>query len=307
MQPVSPQFLIDFAAILAWAAPLMFATMGETLSERAGVINLSLDGTMLLAAMVGFAVGLHSGSVLLGFLAAALVGVAVSFVLCVVSISLRQSQLAVGFVLTLLCTDLSSFLGNRYVRVPGVVVPHMSIPVLRDIPFLGALLFDHDMLIYASFLLVPAVWWFLFHTRRGLVLRSLGERPEAAFARGVNVNRLRYLYVMLGGALVGIAGAAYSLDIKQGWSHRHIAGMGWIALAIVIFGGWRPWRVALGCYLFGLLQIVSTRSQSMFTSLPTQIFQVAPFVLMIVVLALVSQRKSARGVPAALGKSWQEP
>ncbi len=328
----SPQWVIDLAFVLAITAPLIFATMGETITERAGVINLSLDGTMLLAAMVAFAVGLHSDSVIIGFIAAAGVGMLVAFILCLLSLTLHQSQTAVGFVLTLLCTDLSSFLGNAYVRKSGVLVPHMPIPFLADIPIIGALLFNHDLLIYASFLLIPAVWWFLFHTRAGLVARSLGERPSSAFARGVKVTALRYGYVMLGGALVGIAGAAYSLDLKQGWSHRHIAGMGWIALAIVIFGGWRPWRVAIGCYLFGALVMLASRMQSTLEWLPTQVFQVAPFVLMIGVLALVNgsthpavihwvatlpdgvrlplQRvlnHFAVSAPAALGKPFEKP
>lgn len=299
--------ITDIAAVLAGGAPLIFAAMGETITERAGVINLSLDGTMLLAAMTGFAVALHSGNVLVGIGSAMLVGMLVALVLCVLSLTLNQSQTAVGFVLTLLCTDLSSFLGNPYVRVPGEVVPHLALAPLNNIPIIGPLLFDHDALIYASFLLIPLVWWFLFYTRTGLIVRSLGERPDAAFARGINVTAWRYAYVMIGGALVGLAGAAYSLDLKQGWSHRHIAGMGWIALAIVIFGGWKPWRVAFGCYLFGALQIFATRSQSSISWLPTQVLQVAPFVLMIAVLALVSQRESFREMPAALGKPWAKP
>jgi simple sugar transport system permease protein len=326
------QFLIDLAAVLAGGSPLIFATMGETLNERAGVVNLSLDGTMLLAAMVGFAVGLHTDSVLLGFGAAALVGMLVALVLCITSITLGQSQTAVGFVLTLLCTDLSSFLGNPYVRVPGVSVAPLPIPLLADIPIIGELFFSHDPLIYASFLLIPVVWFFLFHTRAGLVLRALGERPTAVYARGVNVTALRYTYTLIGGALVGIAGVAYSLDLKQGWSHRHIAGLGWIALAIVIFGGWRPWRVALGCYLFGALQTLASRTQGAIPGLPTQIFQVAPFALMILILVVVNvgnnpaianrvaalpaplrhplQRllnRLAVEAPAALGKPFEKP
>lgn len=299
--------VIDIAAVLASAAPLIFATMGEAISERAGVINLSLDGTMLLAAMVGFAVGMHSDSVVAGFAAAALVGMVVALVLCLVSLTLNQSQTAVGFVLALLCTDLSSFLGNAYVRVPGVVVPHMPLPFLKDIPILGIIFFNHDVVIYASFLLVPLVWWVLFHTRVGLIVRALGERPSAVFARGINVRHWQVACVLIGGALVGLAGAVYSLDLKQGWSHRHIAGLGWISLAIVIFGGWKPWRIALGCYLFSALQTFATRSQSIVSWLPTQVFQVAPFVLMIAVLALVARRSTISGVPAALGENWQEP
>jgi general nucleoside transport system permease protein len=326
------QVAIYLAAVLAGAAPLIFATMGETITERAGVVNLSLDGAMLLAAMAGFAVGLNTGSVLAGFVAAALVGVAVALVLCLLSITLNQSQTAVGFVLALLCTELSSFLGNPYVRVQGVAVPPAPVPLLAEIPLIGTLLFRHDLVIYASFLLVPAVWFFLFRTRRGLTLRALGERPAAAYARGADVTRLRYLYVLIGGALVGIAGAAYTLDLRQGWSYRHIAGTGWIALAIVIFGGWRPWRVALGCYLFGALQTLASRAQSTLTDLPTQVFQVAPFALMIFVLALVNGatnpavaawvaglpatarrpiqaviRRLATPAPAALGQPFQRP
>lgn len=282
------QLIIDIAAILAAAAPLIFAAMGETISERAGVVNLSMDGTILLAAMVAFAAALTTNSLVVGFVAAALLGALVALVLCGLSLTLGQSQTAVGFVLTLLCTELSSFLGAGFVRLPGPAVAALPIPLLADIPVLGTLFFRHDLVIYASFVLVPLVAYFLFRTRVGLVLRSLGERPAAAFARGVNVNRQRYFYTMLGGALIGIAGAAYSLDLKQGWSYRHTAGVGWIALAIVIFGGWNPWRVALGCYLFSALQTFAIRSQSAFPDLPTQVFQVAPFALMILVLALVN-------------------
>lgn len=326
------QLLIDLAAVLASAAPLIFATMGETISERAGVVNLSLDGSMLLAALAGFAVAQASGSVLAGVLAAMLVSALVALVLCVLSISLRQSQTAVGFVLALLCTDLSSFLGAPYVNQPGVALAHAPVPYLADLPVLGPLLFSHDPLIYASFALVPAVWWLLFRTRAGLVLRALGERPAAAYARGANVTALRYAYALLGAALVGLAGATYTLDLKQGWSYRHIAGTGWIALAIVIFGGWRPARVALGCYLFSALQTLASRSQGALPELPTQVFQVAPFALMIFVLALVNgasnpavarwaaglpgplrrpaQRLIARlavPAPAALGQPFQQP
>jgi simple sugar transport system permease protein len=285
---MSEQLLIDLAGVLAASAPLVFAALGATLSERAGVINLSLDGTILLAALLAFVVALNTSSLLLGFAVAALIGALIALVLCGLSLSLRQSQTAVGFVLALLCTDLSSFLGNPFVRVPGPAVAQLPIPMLADLPILGPLFFDHDLVIYASFLLVPLVWWFLFQTRSGLVLRAIGEKPAAAYARGSNVVRLRYLYAMIGGALVGIAGAAYSLDLKQGWSYRHTAGFGWIALAIVIFGGWNPWRVVLGCYLFSALQVFAIRSQSIFPALPTQVFQVAPFALMIFVLALVN-------------------
>jgi general nucleoside transport system permease protein len=286
------QLLIDIAAVLAASAPLVIASLGATINERAGVINLSLDGTILLAAMAGFAVALNSQNIVLGFAAAAAVGGLVALVLCLMSLSLGISQTAVGFVLTLLCTDLSSFLGNNYVRLPGPAVGFLPIPLLGDLPIVGSLFFRHDPVIYASFVLIPLVWWYLFRTRAGLTLRALGERPETAFARGVHVNRLRFVYVVLGGILVGLAGAAYTLDLKQGWSYRHTLGTGWIALAIVIFGSWNPWRVALGCYLFGALQTLASRWQSnppeFLPAIPTQVFQIAPFALMILVLAIVN-------------------
>jgi ABC-type uncharacterized transport system permease subunit len=309
VQIAMEQLWIDIAAVLAAAAPLVIAAMGETLSERAGVINLSLDGTMLLAAMTGFAVALTTQNLILGFAAAALVGALVAAVLGVFSLTLGQSQTAVGFVLALLCTDLSSFLGAPFVRLPGPAVPFMPIPGLADLPILGPILFRHDPVIYASFLLVPATAYLLYSTRLGLIVRALGERPAAVYARGIDVTRWRYAMLILGGALVGIAGAAFSLDLKQGWSYRHTFGSGWIVLAIVIFGGWRPLRVALGCYLFATLEIVATRSQSALPEIPTQMIQVAPFVFMILVLALVNLASSptvARWV-ATLPSVWQRP
>ncbi|NTV64264.1 MAG: ABC transporter permease, partial [Oscillochloris sp.] len=162
------QIITDLAAVLAAASPLIFATMGETISERAGVVNLSLDGSMLLAAMTGFAVGVTTGSLLLGFAAAALIGALVALILGGLSLSLGQPQTAVGFVLALLCTDLSSFLGAPFVRLPGPAVPHAPLPGLSAVPLLGPLFFNHDLLIYASFLLVPLIWWFFYRTRAGL-------------------------------------------------------------------------------------------------------------------------------------------
>lgn len=285
---MSDELVRTLASVLSLSAPLIYAGIGETLTEKAGVINLSLDGSILLSAMGGFAAAYVTGSLIVGFVAAALIGAAVAALIAFASITLRQDQVAVGFVLTLLCADLSSFLGNPYVRKPGPSVPHMPIPVLADIPIIGPLFFSQDLVVYGSFLLIIVSWLWTFKTQPGLRMQSVGERPEAAFARGTNVNHLRYLYTTLGGALVGIAGAAYSLDIKLGWSHHLTAGTGWIALAIVIFGGWHPLRVAFGAYLFGGLKALGSVMQRVAPGVPTQIFQAAPFALMIVALLLVS-------------------
>ena len=199
---------------------------------------------------------------------------------------MRLNQVAVGFVLFLLTTELSRFFGDGYVRTPGPTVTHRPIPLLEDIPFVGTVLFDHDLVVYLSIALIFATWWFMFRTRRGMKLQAVGERPEGAHARGIDVNRLRYLYAGLGGALVGIGGAAYSLGAKIGWSENHVVGFGWIALAIVIFGGWHPYRAAFGVYLFGALQITAIKLQPVFPDL-TQVLGILPFPIMIFTLVLV--------------------
>jgi len=284
-------FLIQtLSSIVAASAPVVLASIGETISEKSGVINLSLDGSIALSAMTGFAVAFTTGSVTLGILAAMAVGALVALVVAFASITLRQEQVAVGFVLTMLCLELADFLGNPFVRKPGPSVPHAPIPYLSQVPFLGPILFDHNLIVYLSLLSIVATWWWIYKTQPGLKLQGVGERPESAFARGINVNRLRYVYTVVGGALVGLAGASYSLSIKLGWSHRHTFGIGWIALAIVIFGGWNPWRVAAGSYLFGLLKALGSILQRnpAFSNVPTQIFSSAPFALMIFTLLLLS-------------------
>jgi ABC-type uncharacterized transport system permease subunit len=285
------EFLIQtLSSVVAASVPVVFATIGETISERSGVINLSLDGSIALSAMTGFTVALATGSLMLGCMAAMAVGAVVASIISFASVTLRQDQVAVGFVLTMLGLELADFLGNPFVRTRGPSVPHLPVPYLSDIPILGPIFFDHNVVVYLSLLSILAAWWWIYRTQPGLKLQGVGERPESAFARGVDVARLRYVYSIVGGALVGLAGASYSLSIKLGWSHRHTAGIGWIALAIVIFGGWHPWRVAAGSYLFGLLKALGSILQRYpaFAQVPTQIFSSAPFALMILALLLVS-------------------
>jgi len=282
--------LIGLAGVLAGAAPVLFAAIGETFAERAGVINLSVNGTILLTAMAGFATAVTTGSVILGFLVGAVIGAAVAWVVAFSSIQLKQSQVAVGFVLTMMCRDLAYFLGAPFNGVTGPRVPHMPIPLLENIPILGPLLFRQDMITYASYLLIIVSFVWIFKTRQGLMLQGIGERPAAAFVRGANVNRLRYLYTLLGGALVGLAGPMYSLSVKAGWKGTisGLDGFGWIALAITIFGGWNPLRAAFGAYLFVFLQWLGLVLQPTLPNIPSQVLQVAPFPLMILTLLLVN-------------------
>jgi simple sugar transport system permease protein len=280
--------VLTLASVVAGSAPLVFAGIGETLTEKSGVINLSLDGSILLSAMVGFATAYLTDNVALGFLAASCVGASVALLIAFSSIVLRQDQVAIGLVLTMFCAELANFMGNPYVRKPGPSVPHWAIPVLSDLPIVGPILFNHNVVVYLSMICIVVAWLWAYKTQPGLRLQAVGERPEAAYVRGADVNRTRYLYTAIGGALVGVAGATYSLSVKLGWSHRHTAGFGWIALAIVIFGGWHPVRVAFGAYLFGFLKSLGSIFQTRIPGVPTQVFQVAPFALMILALLLVS-------------------
>jgi simple sugar transport system permease protein len=282
--------IVGLAGTLANAAPVIFAAIGETFTEKAGVINLSVNGTILLSAMAGFAAALATDNLIVGFIAGAVVGALVALIVAFASITLKQSQVAVGFVLTLMCRDLAYFLGNPVMGSSGPLVPHLAIPWLKDIPILGTLFFDQDLIVYSSFLLIGLAFFYIYKTRQGLMLQGIGERPAAAFLRGANVNRLRYLYTMLGGALVGLAGPMYSLSIKAGWKGTisGLDGIGWIALAITIFGGWNPWRVALGAYLFAVLQWLGLVLQPSLPNIPSQVLQVAPFPLMILTLLLVN-------------------
>ncbi len=282
--------LSGLAGILAAAAPIVFAVIGETITERAGITNLSVNGLILLTAMAGFAVGMATGSIWLGMLAGALIGAAVSALIAFSSITLHQSQVAVGFVLALLCRDLAYFLGNPIMGQQGPTVPFTPIPLLEKIPFIGPVFFRHTPLVYASYILIIAAFIWIYKTRHGLMLQGIGERPAAAFVRGANVNKLRYLYTVIGGALVGLAGPMYSLSVKAGWKGTlsGLDGIGWIALSITIFGAWNPLRAAFGAYLFVLLQWLGLVLQPSLPNIPSQVLQVAPFPLMILTLLLVN-------------------
>jgi simple sugar transport system permease protein len=282
--------LIGLAGVLAAAAPIVCATLGETITERSGVINLSVNGTILLSAMGSFAVAVMTDSLWLGFLTGMVIGALVALVVAGFGISLRQSQVAVGFVLTLMCRDLAYFLGNPFMGLSGPRLPSLAIPWLEDLPVVGPLLFQQDALTYLSFILIFVTWAWIFRTRPGLSIISVGERPAAAYVRGLRVNRMRYLYTIIGGALVGLAGPAFSLSVKAGWKGTisGLDGYGWIALAITIFGGWNPIRAAFGAYLFVFLQWLGLALQPSLPGVPSQVLQVAPFPLMIMALLLVN-------------------
>lgn len=282
-------FALTLAAILVAGAPLVLATLGETLTEKAGIINLSLDGSILLSAMAAFAVSSTFDSPWLGVGAGMAMGAAIAGVLGIIGIYLGQSQLAVGFILTLLSRDLAYFLGHNFSRQPGPDLGLWTIPGLGDVPFLGPLFGAQSPVVYLGLAAIFCCWWWMFRTESGMRLRAVGESPRAAFGRGIRVRLVRLYYCLAGGALVGMAGAAYSLAVKPGWGRpQGCEGAGWIALAIVIFGGWHPIRTALGAFFFAGLQVSGIYLQDVFPSIPAPVFQVAPFPMMILTLLAVN-------------------
>jgi simple sugar transport system permease protein len=283
-------FLIGLAGVIASAAPIVIAAVGETITEKSGMLNLSGNGIILLSAMAGFAAAYSSGSLTLGYLVGMLIGALIGFVFAFCTIALNQSQVAVGLVLAFLCRDLSYFLGNDFMGLSAPVIHSTSLPLLNEIPILGPLLFDQTIMVYLSLVSIPAALVWINKTRFGLIVRSVGERPEAAYARGVDVNKVRYFYTIVGSALVGLAGPIYSLGLKPGWkgSMTGLDGIGWIVLAITIFGGWNPLKVALGAYLFEFLRWLGLVFQTNLSGVPSQVLQVAPFPLMILTLVFVN-------------------
>ncbi len=268
-----------FFGILVAGSPLVLASLGETVTERAGVINLSLDGTMLLAAMAAFAAAATTQSAWIGFAAGGLIGAASAAVLVLVGLVLGVPQLAVGFILTLLCRDLAYFLGHPFSRQPGPDLGYWALPGLDPL----------SPVVYLSLAAVFLVWYWMYKTESGLRVRATGESPQAAFSRGINVNRIRILCTLAGGFMAGLAGASYSLAVKLGWGRpQGCEGAGWICLAIVIFGGWKPGRVVLGAYFFAALQVAGIHLQDIFPNLPSPIFQTAPFPIMILTLLLAN-------------------
>lgn len=292
------------AAILTASTPLLFAALGEVVTEKSGVLNLGVEGMMLVGAVCGFAATVASGSVVVGVIAAAAAGAAMAFLFGVLTLSLLTNQVATGLALTLFGVGLSALIGQGFVGIPLPKPPSLAIPLLSDIPVIGPGLFDHDALVYLGLLAVPALAWFLTRSRAGLVLRAVGENHAAAHALGYKVIRIRYLAVLFGGAMSGIGGGYMSLAYTPMWAEGLTAGRGWIALALVVFATWRPERVLVGAWLFGGVTIAQLHVQGLGFAVPSQLLSMLPYIATIVVLVAIS-RDVARirlNAPACLGK-----
>jgi simple sugar transport system permease protein len=288
--------------IITASTPLVIAAIGELVVEKSGVLNLGVEGMMIMGAACGFAAAILTGNTWIGILAAIFAGVALSLVFAFLTLGLAANQVASGLALTIFGLGLSGVIGAPFVGAKREAMPKIDVPVLSDIPVIGKALFEQDVFVYASFALVVGVWWFLTRTRAGLILRACGENHASAHALGYPVLRIRLMAVMFGGACAGLAGAYLSLAYTPFWSPGMTAGRGWIALAIVVFASWLPWRAMAGAYLFGGITILQLHAQGAGVRIPSQLMSALPYLVTIIALVLImSRRGGQQSAPASLG------
>ncbi|EFO30031.1 inner-membrane translocator [Roseibium sp. TrichSKD4] len=292
--------------VITAATPLLIAAVGELVVERSGVLNLGVEGMMIMGAVVGFAVANQTGSGSLGVVAAIVAGMAMSALFGFLVLILVTNQVASGLALTILGLGLSGMIGEAFIGVPGLRLPELYIPVLSEIPFVGPVFFQQDALVYVSFLLVGAVSYMLFKTRAGLILRAVGDNHVSAHALGYSVVRVRFMATLFGGACAGLAGAYMSLAYTPQWVENMTAGRGWIALALVVFASWLPFRVVAGAYLFGAVTVLTFHAQAQGLGIPSQFLSSLPYLATIAVLVLISanRRLTLVNTPACLGKPF---
>lgn len=294
------------AALIVAATPILLAAIGELVVERAGVLNLGVEGMMILGAVVGFAAAVATGDVWIGMLAAAAAGAALAALFALLVLGLLANQVATGLALTLFGLGLSALIGQGYIGVRPPPAARLDLGWLSDLPVAGRLLFAHDALVYLAVALTAGVWAFLRFTRPGLILRAVGESHDAAHALGFGVRRVRAAAIVFGGACAGLGGAHLSLVRVPQWTEGMTAGAGWIALALVVFASWRPWRVLLGAWLFGGIAVLQLNLQAAGVKIPVEYLAMSPYLVTIVVLVIISadRTRAALNAPAALGRPF---
>ena len=298
LSSINPVLLI--ASLMVAATPILLAAIGELVVEKAGVLNLGVEGMMIVGAISGFAIAVETGSPWLGFVGAAIGGALLSLLFVVLTQVALANQVASGLALTLFGLGLSALMGQRYVGVKPPQMGQLDIPLLSDLPVLGPILFSHDLILYLGIAIVATVWGALKYTRAGLILRAVGENHDAAHALGYKVVRIRIMAILFGGACAGLGGAYISLVRVPQWTEGMTAGVGWIALALVVFGSWKPWRVLLGAYLFGGVTVVQLNLQAAGVAIPVEYLAMSPYLITIVVLVILSKDKSS--APGSLGR-----
>ncbi|ASA57496.1 ABC transporter permease [Vibrio gazogenes] len=293
-------------AALKTGTPLLLIALGELVCEKSGVLNLGQEGMMLMGAMAGFAGAYFTGSLGLGLLIAMFAGTMMALLFAILTQTLNTNQVATGLALTIFGTGLSAFLGSQLVGNTIEGFQEIAIPGLSQLPFIGPILFQHDLLVYLSFLIVGLTWWIMHRTRLGLTIRAVGENPHAANALGIHVIRLRYGVIAFGGAMAGLAGAYMSLAYTPMWMENMTAGRGWIALALVVFASWRIGYLMLGAYLFGCSSIMHLVMQGLGIDISPNLLAMIPYLATVIVMVLISSDalRQKLATPMSLGKPF---
>lgn len=292
--------LLLLASLMVAATPILLAAIGELVVERAGVLNLGVEGMMISGSVLGFVAAIGTGNAWIGFGVAAIGGAGMALLFGILTQFFLSNQVATGLALTLFGLGLASLLGQNYLGVKAPAFPDWHIPILGDIPIIGPIVFQHDPMVYVGLGIVAGVWWFLKKTRAGLVLRAVGENHEAAHALGYHVVRTRLLAIMFGGACAGLGGAYLSIVRVPTYADGLTAGAGWIALAIVVFASWKPGRLLLGAYLFGGVTVLQLNLQAAGVAIPVEYLSMSPYIATILVLVIMS----TSGAPGSLGKTF---
>jgi simple sugar transport system permease protein len=292
--------------IITASTPLVIAALGELVTERSGVLNLGVEGMMIMGAVGAVVTSQWTGSAYVGLIGGIVSGALAALLFAFLTLTLVTNQVATGLALTILGLGASGMIGEAYVGTPGLRLLPIPIPGLSLVPYVGNVLFNQDIAFYLSILLVVAVNWFLFRSRAGLKLRAIGDNHGSAHALGIGVIRTRYLAVMFGGACAGLAGAQLSLVYTPQWTENMAGGRGWIALALVVFASWRPWRLLIGGYLFGAVTILQLHAQALGIGIPSQFLSMLPYAATVVVLIIIShnRRLTLINTPASLGKAF---
>jgi len=303
MELLTPAIL----TIITAATPLLFAALGEMVTEKSGVLNLGVEGMMIMGAVMGFLAAHLTGNSVVALAISILAGIFMAAIFSLLVLKFHASQVPTGLALTIFGVGLSSLIGQKLVGVTFEGIPKLHIPLLSDIPFIGPVLFHQDILVYFSFFIAFAIYFFLNHTRAGLILRAVGDSHDAAHAMGYSVIKIRFLAILFGGAMAGLGGAYLSLVYSPMWMEQMTAGRGWIALALVVFATWRAERVLLGAYLYGSISILQLYAQGLGVGIPSQVMSMLPYLATIIVLVFISRDKTKikLNAPASLGKSFQ--
>ena len=290
--------------VILTSVPLIFAASGELIAERSGVLNLGVEGMMLMGAVAAFAVAMRTGSPLLGMFAGAFAGAITAGIFAFFTLGLATNQVATGLALTIFGTGLSGLMGAPFVGKAIDGLGQVHLPLLADIPFLGTLLFQHDIMVYLAVIMVALCAWILNATRFGLIIRAVGDNHDSAHALGYSVLGVRLMAVMFGGMMAGLGGAYLPLVLTPHWAEGMTAGRGWIALALVVFASWRPWRVLGGALVFGGITIMQLAGQARGWTMPSQFLSMLPYIATIIVLVLISRNRefALANSPACLGK-----